>query len=362
MWVSVVVSKSTWWKSGRKQPKLVTWQSTHFDTPLFLDEAPPIRLEYLITSQKGRGGRRPAEEWDARRHRICRPGPNLSFHSLPKYSSRRWCHPSDKGAWFWGRVAGVAGRGAHTYAQMSQPPPPSRPGFMCASSSLLLLCGCESAHILEDSRRLVPCAHGPCGKTPAPLLGVHLLHLAPFAPPHVFPFPFFSFAHYWDAPRLRACLFLSSFGAPLRSKTSISCQLIKVLPQLFTSPFPLFIFPECCSSTHSLNYSSILSSEEFSFSSLAELSFFFLSRTDYLITGKMVDIAEALPSTPTASLSVHSDEALRKFKCPECTKAFKFKHHLKEHIRIHSGEKPFEVSALIPPAPGLRVVTCRSPI
>ncbi|ESO87679.1 hypothetical protein LOTGIDRAFT_166258 [Lottia gigantea] len=33
---------------------------------------------------------------------------------------------------------------------------------------------------------------------------------------------------------------------------------------------------------------------------------------------------------------------LRKFKCPECSKAFKFKHHLKEHIRIHSGEKPFE--------------------
>lgn len=33
---------------------------------------------------------------------------------------------------------------------------------------------------------------------------------------------------------------------------------------------------------------------------------------------------------------------LRKFKCPECGKAFKFKHHLKEHIRIHSGEKPFQ--------------------
>ncbi|KAL3836211.1 hypothetical protein ACJMK2_021651 [Sinanodonta woodiana] len=33
---------------------------------------------------------------------------------------------------------------------------------------------------------------------------------------------------------------------------------------------------------------------------------------------------------------------LRKFKCPECGKAFKFKHHLKEHVRIHSGEKPFE--------------------
>lgn len=36
------------------------------------------------------------------------------------------------------------------------------------------------------------------------------------------------------------------------------------------------------------------------------------------------------------------DQILRRFKCDECGKAFKFKHHLKEHIRIHSGEKPFE--------------------
>ncbi|XP_044756090.1 zinc finger protein 1 isoform X2 [Coccinella septempunctata] len=39
----------------------------------------------------------------------------------------------------------------------------------------------------------------------------------------------------------------------------------------------------------------------------------------------------------------HDESAvLRKFKCTECDKAFKFKHHLKEHKRIHSGEKPFE--------------------
>lgn len=34
--------------------------------------------------------------------------------------------------------------------------------------------------------------------------------------------------------------------------------------------------------------------------------------------------------------------SIRKYKCNDCEKAFKFKHHLKEHLRIHSGEKPFE--------------------
>ncbi|GBP80480.1 Zinc finger protein 1 [Eumeta japonica] len=39
----------------------------------------------------------------------------------------------------------------------------------------------------------------------------------------------------------------------------------------------------------------------------------------------------------------HDESALlRKFKCNDCDKAFKFKHHLKEHLRIHSGEKPFQ--------------------
>lgn len=58
---------------------------------------------------------------------------------------------------------------------------------------------------------------------------------------------------------------------------------------------------------------------------------------DYLLTSDPCDVS---------SLSQHQllNQAAgnRKFKCTECGKAFKYKHHLKEHLRIHSGESPEE--------------------
>ena len=35
------------------------------------------------------------------------------------------------------------------------------------------------------------------------------------------------------------------------------------------------------------------------------------------------------------------DDDKRRYECSTCSKKFKHKHHLKEHERLHTGEKPY---------------------
>uniref|UniRef100_UPI00358ED8EC zinc finger E-box-binding homeobox 1-like isoform X2 n=1 Tax=Myxine glutinosa TaxID=7769 RepID=UPI00358ED8EC len=53
-----------------------------------------------------------------------------------------------------------------------------------------------------------------------------------------------------------------------------------------------------------------------------------------------VQLHRHITTAPRAAAQGQNES--RKFRCSVCSKAFKYKHHLKEHFRIHSGEKPYE--------------------
>ncbi|UJR38222.1 hypothetical protein I4U23_030895 [Adineta vaga] len=57
---------------------------------------------------------------------------------------------------------------------------------------------------------------------------------------------------------------------------------------------------------------------------------------------------EHLNTAPTSTSSSssytnnqHVEDDKRRYQCSTCSKRFKHKHHLKEHERLHTGEKPY---------------------
>lgn len=64
-----------------------------------------------------------------------------------------------------------------------------------------------------------------------------------------------------------------------------------------------------------------------------------LNNNNFMGNSELINDKQSSRKAPKDS---ELDKQQRKFKCEECGKAFKFKHHLKEHCRIHSGEKPFK--------------------
>lgn len=70
-----------------------------------------------------------------------------------------------------------------------------------------------------------------------------------------------------------------------------------------------------------------------------------LTAGGYLAPSKRYDTFEHSASGGPASASYNSghstDDDKRRYQCPTCSKKFKHKHHLKEHERLHTGEKPY---------------------
>ncbi|KAI6206889.1 hypothetical protein M3Y94_00965800 [Aphelenchoides besseyi] len=70
-----------------------------------------------------------------------------------------------------------------------------------------------------------------------------------------------------------------------------------------------------------------------------------MSTAEALVTvhqGPELNLNLLLPTMDTNVSTTPVGQVERKFKCTQCPKAFKYRHHLQEHQRIHTGERPFQ--------------------
>ena len=141
------------------------------------------------------------------------------------------------------------------------------------------------------------------------------------------------------------CSLRKNFLVPLRTKRPISNEIVSFQLKLFSSLFserkPPSIAPEskCGVCGKRFKGENRLAELESHWNRIHNTNALQSTDQPSLISSKSIRGESRTKASLKARAIQRAED--RKFQCHTCNKKFKYKHHLQEHTRIHTGEKPF---------------------